>query len=122
MKHFGCEADQAQRVVDLVRGKRSPFEYARVNKWVEQCYHKPTLERQRHELTMCALDDELGGYGVEAIRGRHVDNYCYDCQAVYINFGDTYDATILIDHETGKYHLTSWGDWVEQHSEEREIT
>lgn len=42
---------------------------------------------------------------------------CRDHPAVasYVNFGDTYDTTVLLDHETNRLQITSYGDWVESH-------
>lgn len=65
-----------------------------------------------------ALDDadrRLEGHGVEAIRGDyHVDNYYYDIVALYVNMGDTYNGTILYETDTGRFLVTTMGDWVEQ--------
>jgi hypothetical protein len=57
----------------------------------------------------------IGGHGVEAIRieGAHVDNYHFDIVATYVNMGDPYVATLLHESETGRFLLTTWGDWVE---------
>ena len=39
----------------------------------------------------------------------------------YVNRGDTYAPTILLDHETGRFHATSWGNWVEGHERSRQL-
>lgn len=84
--------------------------------WAEKCYHDPRESSRAYpECLMLALDAVLGGYGVEPIHGHHVDNYHGDIQAVYINFGDTYDTTLLLDHETDRVSVTSYGDWIETH-------
>ncbi len=58
----------------------------------------------------------MNGHGVEAIRqeGAYVDNYHGDIIATYVNTGDAYSLTLLLDSETGAFHLTSYGDWLEQ--------
>ena len=72
--------------------------------------------------TMEACNAALRGHGVEAIRcGMHVSNYWQDICAVYVNMGDTYDATILYDTVKGKFYVTTMGDFVEARSEEYEI-
>lgn len=87
------------------------------NSWIRQCYNPP----RKSELKMAALDETLGTDGIEAIRGRHVDDYHYDIQATYCNTGDSYATTILRDNETGRYLITSWGDWAEKHEKTRQI-
>lgn len=74
-----------------------------------------------NEQIMEAVNEELDGDGIEVIRGRYVDGYHQDIQAAYVNMGDTYDLTILLDHETDTFRLTSWGDWVETHDRSREL-
>lgn len=101
----------------ILDGSRDPEGYTNVSAWVSQCHNKPSTR----ELQMCALNQVLGTHGVEAIEGRYVDRYHYNIQAVYCNAGDTYDVTILLDHENDRFIVTSWGDWVERNSDKREI-
>lgn len=108
---------KAKAIRGLVTGAIDPKTYKRVTDWLAQCHNEPG----RDELIMCAIDEVLAGYGVEAIRGRYVDKYHQDIQAAYVNLGDTYDTTILLDHETGNFVLTSLGDWVERNTRRREI-
>ncbi len=110
--------EQAKRLRALMTGRRDPMKYGRVESWVNQCHNMPSDD----ELIMAAIDEELEGFGVEAIRGRHVDNYHFDTQAVYVNQGGTYDITILHDNETGNYILTAYGDWFQSHERTRELT
>ena len=57
----------------------------------------------------------LNGHGVEAIRveGTYVDSHYLDIVALYVNMGDTYDATVLYDTREEKFLVTSWGDFCE---------
>lgn len=65
------------------------------------------------------LSDHMGAYGIEAIRGDYyVDGYYQDLVALYVNTGDTYNATILYETEKERFLLTTMGDWVE-HNERR---
>lgn len=57
----------------------------------------------------------LKGYGVEPLRGEFRGGYYGDTEALYINFGDTYDNTLLYDTRTEKWFVTTWGDFVEKH-------
>ena len=81
------------------------------SKWVNQCHNEP----RRSEIKMEALNELLHGYGVEALRieDAHVDNFHFDIVASYLNTGDTYSPTILLDHEESKFRLTTWGDFME---------
>jgi hypothetical protein len=58
----------------------------------------------------------LGGHGVEYIRTADDDQHAAH-GAYYVNMGDTYDTTILLDLDRGRVWVTGWGDWVE--AEER---
>jgi hypothetical protein len=49
------------------------------------------------------------------IEGAHVDRYYFDNVASYLNAGDTYSPTILLDHEERKFKLTTWGDFAEEY-------
>lgn len=108
---------KGQIIADIIEGKRSPEDFASVQRWIAQCYHPP----RKAELKLEAINEVLEGHGVEALRGRHVDNFHYDVQACYVNMGDTYAPTVLLDHEELRWHFTSWGDWIERYGEEREI-
>ena len=64
----------------------------------------------------------IDGHGVEAIRGEyHVDNYHHDIVATYVNTGDSYSPTVLYETETGRFLVTTFGDWVEKHSDKYRI-
>ena len=55
----------------------------------------------------------LNGHGVEHIRSRNGK-----AEAYYVNMGDTYQTTILLDIGKDRIWVTSWGDWLE--TEERQ--
>jgi hypothetical protein len=62
-------------------------------------------------------DRILQGFGIEYIRSARDD--VYDAHgAYYVNQGDTYVPTILLDLDRNRVWATSWGDWVE--AEERQ--
>lgn len=110
--------DAAEVASGLLNGIIEPETIDAVDTWVRQCYHRP-----RHsELVMCALNSVLDCCGVEAIRieGAHIDAYHGDIVASYLNTGDTYTQTIVLDTD-GEYHLTSYGDWLESY-EQQETT
>jgi len=92
----------AKVVRGLIDGTLDPDDTSTaVREWTRQCYNQPS----KHERVMCAINDVLKGYGVEAIHtNRGV--------AEYVNFGDTYALTVL--YFQGRYMVTSWGDFVER--------
>ena len=109
--------DKGLEVRKLLDGRKDPMDYDAVSDWVNRCYTRHSDD----ELVFRALNSVLGTFGVEAIEGRWVDRYHMEIQAVYLNTGDTYATTLLLDHETGNVHLTSWGDWVEANERKREL-
>lgn len=71
---------------------------------------------------MDAINDLIGGHGVEAIRGDWKNGYWCDIVATFINIGDTYDPTIIHVRgesawdDAGRFTITSVGDFVERNS------
>ena len=65
----------------------------------------------------------LGGFGIEPVReeGVTVSSYYQDIVALYVNMGDTYDATILYDTVNQEFQITSWGDWYAWWEEEGRV-
>lgn len=81
--------------------------------WERSCYNSPTIQ----EVKMEALNELLGGYGVEAIIEADAD--FRDAPAyTYVNMGDTYTATI-VRARGGRYMATDWGSIVERAREGR---
>jgi len=99
----------------IIRGRwqpeRSPKRFPRTCRWLQQCYHRP----RGSEIKLAALDELLRTYGVEPIRieGAFIDRYHFDIVASYLNTGDAYATTLLLDHDEQRWTLTSWGDFLE---------
>ena len=65
---------------------------------------------------MHAANEVIGGHGVEALECEHGPHGPrMEPHAVYINMGDTYITTLIREH-TGRYIVSSWGDYVERHA------
>ena len=65
------------------------------------------------DVALHVIDKLLGGFGVEAVGGdMEVSSYSPDM--AYVNTGDTYSPTVVYDYGSGRFSLTSWGDWVER--------
>lgn len=78
----------------------------------------------RHGLVdaaLVAVNSMIGGYGVEAIRGRWHDRYYQDIVGLYVNTGDTYNVTLVYDTVEDEFIITTMGDFVEETTEEYEI-
>lgn len=102
----------ATAILDLVSGKTDPEDYQSVERWIQQWrYHRPS----DIELAMCAINELLETYGVEALFFE--DGAAYP-RYTYCNTGDTYAATVCYDYDTEEYLVASWGDLVEEHEQE----
>jgi hypothetical protein len=67
-----------------------------------------------------AINTLLGMHGTEAIRGEWQNGYWGDIVATYCNAGDTYDTTVLhvrgdTSFHSGRFIISSWGDFVERY-------
>ena len=100
--YFGREKTRA--ILNVIRGEVDPESYESVSNWVSRCYNRPS----NSELRMEALNEILGGFGVE---GVFSDDSITEPAFAYVNMGDTYDPTIVLYN--GSYRVTSWGDTVE---------
>jgi len=101
----------AQLAAGILNETFDPEEVEAVETWVSQCYNQPS----DNELKMKALNALFECYGVEAIRveGEWLDNYHGDIVATYLNVGCTYAPTVVLDHESGEFLVTTYGDWLE---------
>lgn len=91
---------------------------AKADDWASACFHPP--KAKGHELILVALNDLLQGSGVEALQPpcqpEYDDGGVRMCPLYsYVNMGDTYDETIVRDHERGRWLVSSWGDLLERH-------
>lgn len=107
---FNINRETAKTIVGLINESINPYDFRSVRDWTAQCYNVPSTG----ELIMCALNEILEGFGVEAIRDErfHWDSFWGDIGAEFINMGDTYDATIIRDRQE-RFIISSYGDWVE---------
>lgn len=91
LHHEGRTAKEVRDAMDGVVGKSSLDEAMKEVNWI------------------------LEGHGVEPIRDPDsYDPYYGDVVALYVNMGDTYNATVLFDIPEWKFEVTTWGDWVEK--------
>ena len=127
MKPTGYTAPSAKRLVDalhitpeqaatvraLIRGEikiqDNPL-FPRTAQWINSCYHAP----RRLDRILSALNECLETQGVECITSGEQRMDGSHIVAEYLNAGDTYNATLLFNHRTQAFSLTSWGDFVER--------
>ena len=104
---------KANEVKMIINGKIMLINYKSVNNWLNQCYNKPSDK----ELKLCALNEVLSGYGTESINHEsvYINSYYGNIVASYVNMGDTYINTVLLNHETGKFIIMSYGDYYEKY-------
>ena len=67
----------------------------------------------RSQDMLSAVNDILGGYGIE-----YLESINRRAKAYYVNMGDPYISTIILDLPRGRVWATGWGTYVE--SEERQ--
>jgi hypothetical protein len=60
---------------------------------------------------MREADEILGGFGVESVFEE--GEYDGSPAMMYVNTGDTYNATIVYDVDEDELYASTWGDWVE---------
>jgi hypothetical protein len=102
---------QAKQIKDIIADKLDPLTFKSVQSWVNKCYNMP----RGNELKIEAINEIIQGFGTEPVRieGHYVNNYYFDCVASYVNLGDTYIPTVLLDNRNHKYYICSWGDFYE---------
>ena len=73
-----------------------------VKQWINQCFHRPSMD----ELRAFALNVALEMFGIEYTDGKRP--FCY------LNTGDTYGVTLIRYQDSMSWFIGSWGDIVER--------
>ena len=113
---FDVSLDDAKLAIKIIRYKVNPVDMPDKFPNTFSTYQRLDTEHwgTDNECRMSALNELLLTHGVEAIRtSEHIDRYHFDIRASYLNTGDTYSTTILLDHRDNRWLLTSGGDFVE---------
>jgi len=116
-EHLDVSMFKANQILLVIRGRVNPLDYPKrfpkTNSWVKCCYNLPKL----NEIRLEAISEVIGGFGTEAIEVEGFFHpYYRNLGASYVNTGDTYSPTILLDHIKQVWKLTTWGDWIEKHN------
>jgi len=114
--------DACKTIADLITGKIEldpddiPERFEGTIRWLNQCHNYPNND----ELIMSALNDTIEGFGIEGINDPDDSN---NCIGSYVNTGDTYSGTVVLDDD-GNFHLTTWGDfysgWIDEENAEND--
>lgn len=115
IQRTGCDRKTALKIRRVLDGRLDPRKASEAcDRWVRECYHEPS----KHEQQLEAVNELLGGHGVEALDIHESDYYADNgvrmCPMYsYVNMGDTYNTTILRDHKRHRWVVAAWGDVVE---------
>ena len=109
-QRLNIDHTKAAQIRGLLDGTIDPLTFQTVSNWVNQCYNLPS----KNELIHAAINEILGGYGIEAIRDNKWSHYHQDIGLTYVNMGDTYTMTVCYDTRSDKWILSSWGDIIER--------
>lgn len=100
--------EEADRVLRIIRGTREEaLTYASAMRRDKASYHP----HDTYVLKLEALNEVLDAFGIEYVeagQGRRSPAF------EYLNFGDTYDTTIVYFPDRHVWRVTSWGDIVER--------
>lgn len=77
--------------------------------WIGRCYHMPA----RYERCLAALDELCQTHGVEYIPNPKDTSQTFRGYS-YLNTGESYAATLVYNHVSGRFSVNSWGDIVER--------
>jgi hypothetical protein len=87
-----------------------PKMFSMVREWIDACYSDPCAD----ELKMLAINQALGGYGIESVRtSKWKNGHWCDILCTYVNMGDSYIPT-LIHHRKHGFMVASIGDVIEK--------
>lgn len=109
-QRLGVSKDAVAKIRGLMEGTENPNDYKSVKKWMQRCYYKP----RKVERVMEAINEILGGYGVEQITDNQWSDYWRDGGLLYVNMGDAYFPTICYDTRKDKWIVCPWGDMIER--------
>ena len=94
----------------ILSGSIRPRDYSNVRDWMKQCFNEPSAD----SLKMCAINQVLEGYGIEAVRtSKWKNGYWCDILCAYVNMGDSYIPTV-IHHRKHGFMVASIGDVIEK--------
>jgi len=109
---FQIELPTMDLILDIIKDQGIFLsQFKSVEHMRKQCFNPPDRVNEQLE----AINELTDGCGVEAIRleDYQFNNYWGDCVGLYVNFGDTYQLTIVYDVTNNQFEFTNWGDFYE---------
>ena len=113
---FDIDLDDARLAIKIIRYKVSPLDEPRKFPRTHETYSRlgDLGSENDNEMRMSALDELCLTCGVEPIRtSEYIDRFHGEVRASYLNTGDSYATTIIIDHRDLKWRLMSCGDFID---------
>lgn len=109
-QRLSVSKEAVAKIRGLMEGTENPDDYKSVKQWMQRCCYKP----RKVERVMEAINEILGGYGVEQITDNQWSEYWRDGGLLYVNMGDAYSPTICYDTRKDKWIVCPWGDIIER--------
>jgi len=86
-------------------------------KWARSCHNNPFSNRGwRRTMMMSALSELLHGFDAESLyaKGQDKNDAGEWPRYIYVNRGDTYAATLIMDRDQNRVFIGCWGDLAER--------
>lgn len=113
IRKFAKAVDDPEELEDLV--EKVPATEA----YVRSLYSSPYRSGiWRVTVAMHAINELVGGYGVEGIGPGRSGDYAPPYE--YVNMGDTYATTLIYDRDKDRLFIGDWGTIVEEEGEDWE--
>ena len=110
LSSLNASAEQIEKVNAILNGTLDPETFKSVQIVADQCLNKPKTD----ELKLAAINEALGGYGIEAVRtSKWKNGYWCDILCSYVNMGDSNIPTV-IHHRKHGFMVSSIGDVIEK--------
>lgn len=109
---FQIELDKVQLILDIIKDQGIFLsQFKSVQHLRKQCFNPPDRVTEQLE----AINELTDGCGIESItfEDYHYNSYWGGCIGLYVNFGDTYQLTIIYDVSNNQFEFNSWGEFYE---------
>ena len=108
IRAIGHAVDDGEALEALVKSVPQTAEY------VSHMHSDPYGSHMwRVTVALDAMNNTLGGYGVEGLGPASGSNYAPPYE--YLNMGDSYAATLIYRRRTDTVTIGAWGDIAERH-------
>ncbi len=101
------------RVKKLIDKELNPKKFKSVSQ------NSKVMHAEWWEQVLYAANELMNGHGIESLEVG--PNHNPARTAMYVNMGETYEATLIYDEDRKEFTWESWGDWQERVEEEEEM-